>query len=129
MSQDELRELAKEPLVTIGSHSISHPNFCTLDPATAAREFGESKRELEQVLGKAVELFSFPHGAHDAQLVQQGLSIGYRRLFTVAPTVVDPSNSAALLGRVATEPDDWPMEFFLKLHGAYRWLARSVYRA
>ena len=28
-----------------------------------------------------------------------------------------------VVGRVATDPGDWPIEFRLKLMGAYRWIA------
>lgn len=125
LSQGELRTLASEPLVTIGSHSITHPNFLTLDREAAAREFGESKRELETVLGKPVELFSFPHGAHNRLLVEQAIELGYRRLFTVEPVPVTAASLGPLVGRVPVEPNDWPLEFKLKALGAYRWMAKS----
>ena len=123
MTGDEIRSLARDPLVTIGSHSVNHPDFLRLDAATADREFLDSKRELEALLERPVELFSFPHGACDEHLARQARKSGYRRVFTIEPERIDPSSSMLVVGRVAVEPDDWPIEFRLKLLGAYRWLA------
>jgi peptidoglycan/xylan/chitin deacetylase (PgdA/CDA1 family) len=69
VSASELRALTQVPLATIGSHSISHPNLLRLDPARSREELAASKAALEAVTGKAVDLFSFPHGAHDAALI------------------------------------------------------------
>lgn len=122
LSRAELQSLATEPLVRIGSHSVNHPNLCQLDAAAAARELAGSRRELEALLSQTVDLFSFPHGAHNDSLVKQAQDAGYRRVFTVEPQLLDPSSLGYVVGRVAVEPDDWSLEFRLKLLGAYRWL-------
>jgi peptidoglycan/xylan/chitin deacetylase (PgdA/CDA1 family) len=121
LSREELRALAAEPLVTIGSHSVSHPNFLALDSRAATREFAESKRDLEAEVERPVDIFSFPHGAHNRRLVNLARESGYRRLFTIEPRLVNPADPGLLVGRVSTEPDEWPLEFRLKLAGAYRW--------
>ena len=56
-------------------------------------------------------------------LVQLALDARYRRLFTIEPTLVDPLHLGVLNGRITVDPDDSPLEFFLKIHGAYRWNA------
>jgi peptidoglycan/xylan/chitin deacetylase (PgdA/CDA1 family) len=123
LSQDELRDLAQDPLVTIASHSINHPNFLRIDTQTAEREFRESRAELEQVLGRPIDLFSFPHGAHNAQLLDLARRAGYRGLYTVRPEPAQPAGPDFVAGRIATNPDDWEIEFRLKLAGAFRWQA------
>ena len=121
LTKDELCTLAQEPLLTIGSHSVTHPKFPALDRAAAAREFSESKNELESLLERPVDLFCFPHGACNEALIQLAADAGYRRVFTVAPHVIDPARPTLALGRIAVEPDDSPLEFRLKMTGAYRW--------
>jgi peptidoglycan/xylan/chitin deacetylase (PgdA/CDA1 family) len=123
LSKEELRTIAAHPLVTIASHSINHPNFLRIDQATARNEFTQSRAELERVLGRRVDLFSFPHGAHDTTLVQMALDAGYRGIFTVEPTCINATRDPFLAGRFAVEPDDWSAEFRLKVSGAYRWQA------
>ncbi len=125
MSRKELQMLATEPLVTIGSHTVSHPNLLQVSVREATRELAASKAELENLLSRQVEWFSFPHGAYDASLVRLAVEAGFRRLFTIEPTLVDPLRPGVVNGRVAADPDDWPLEFFLKIHGAYRWQAHS----
>lgn len=125
MTPEQLAELGQRPLATIGSHSINHPDFLTLDPATAAREFAESKHALESVLRRPVTTFSFPHGRFNRSLATQALEAGYSRLFGIQPHPARETTAHNLLGRVAVEPDDWPLEFRLKLLGAYRWMARG----
>ena len=121
LSGEELRALVAAPLVTIGSHSITHPNLTTLNRAQSEQELAGSKAQLEAAAGVTIDLFSFPHGAHSGALIDQALRIGYRRVFTVEPTIIDSDADAIDIGRVAADPGDWAVEFRLKLAGAYRW--------
>jgi peptidoglycan/xylan/chitin deacetylase (PgdA/CDA1 family) len=123
LSEDELLALADEPLATIASHSISHPNFLKLDHATADREFRESRKALELLLHRPIDLFSFPHGAHDEARLRQARDAGYAGIYTVEPELVTPAGARFVAGRIATNPDDPPLEFRLKMSGAYRWQA------
>ena len=126
MTPEELKWVAAEPLVTIGSHTVSHSNLLQVSTLEATRELAASKSELENLLGRSVEWFSFPHGAHSASLVGLAREAGYRRVFNIEPTRVDPLQPGYVNGRVAADPDDWRLEFFLKIHGAYRWLVHET---
>lgn len=119
ITMDELRDLAAEPLVTIGSHTVTHPRLSKLCREEVRRELAESKATLENLLGRSVDLFSFPHGDWTNGVVRQALVLGYRQLFTVDPCLVRPPGLAPLLGRFAVEPEDGPLSFRLKLAGAY----------
>lgn len=121
VSAEQLHALAKEPLVSVGSHSISHPNLLKLSPEQAALEFSRSKAHLEQVIGEEVGLFSFPFGAHNPALDQKAREVGYRRVFTSDPTWAFQGDDEFVTGRVSVNPDDWRLEFRLKIAGAYRW--------
>ncbi len=121
LSRQELMQVANEPLATIASHSINHPNFLRLDPPTASVELQASRETLENLLQRTVDLFSFPHGAHNSRLVALAHAAGYAGIYTVEPQSAPPPSSLFIAGRVATSPDDWLLEFRLKLAGAYRW--------
>jgi peptidoglycan/xylan/chitin deacetylase (PgdA/CDA1 family) len=123
LSEEELKSLKDHPLLTIGSHSVSHPNLTRLDQARTTSELSDSKARLETVLGRAVTLFSFPHGAHNAGTLSLARAAGYERVFTIVPELNLMATNAFVVGRVAVEPDDWPLEFRLKVLGAYRWMA------
>jgi peptidoglycan/xylan/chitin deacetylase (PgdA/CDA1 family) len=121
LTASELRSLSSMPLATIGSHSITHPNMLRLDQGSADYELRQSRDDLERVLGKPIELFSFPHGAFNNVLLDQARRAGYRRVFTIEPKSVEMKANAFAVGRVSVEPDDWLLEFRLKIAGAYRW--------
>ncbi|HJZ75881.1 MAG TPA: polysaccharide deacetylase family protein [Vicinamibacterales bacterium] len=121
LSAADLRALSRVPLASLGSHSITHRDLRRLDAADAERELVESKAALQAAAGVTIDLFSFPHGAHDARLLEQARRAGYRRVFTIEPETVRAGAAAFTVGRVAASPGDWLIEFRLKLAGAYRW--------
>lgn len=53
-------------LVTIGSHTSTHPILTTLARDALDAEIAESRIALEQHLGRSVDLFCYPNGANDA---------------------------------------------------------------
>jgi peptidoglycan/xylan/chitin deacetylase (PgdA/CDA1 family) len=125
MTTTQIAALRKQGLVCVGSHSVSHPNYLELDESHAAREFCESKAELEGLLGEKVALFSFPFGKYSERLVELARKVGYERVFTIEPESGWAHTDRFVTGRVAVDPDNWPIEFYLKLVGTYRWSAES----
>ena len=124
MTRDELRALVKDPLVTIGSHTVAHAHLVEVGPDRAAAELADSKAELERIVERPVDQFSYPFGARSAALDEQARALGYRRLFSTNPIPVSGRPDEFVLGRIAVDPDTSPLEFRLKLLGAYRWLAK-----
>jgi peptidoglycan/xylan/chitin deacetylase (PgdA/CDA1 family) len=116
-----LAELARDPLVSIGSHSMTHPNFTRIDEVEARRQMQGSKALLEEVTGREVSGFSFPHGAYKPASLSLARECGYLRIYTIEPRIVH-TGTDTVIGRVKVEPHDWPIEFRLKLLGAYRWM-------
>jgi peptidoglycan/xylan/chitin deacetylase (PgdA/CDA1 family) len=125
MSAERLRQLPAD-LVTIGSHTISHPYLPELSEAEARRELTQSKRELEAALGRPVESLSFPFGGHNAAIVDWARQAGYRRVFSILPHLALVGPNEFLTGRVGVDPDDSPLQFKLKIAGAYRWLPAAI---
>jgi peptidoglycan/xylan/chitin deacetylase (PgdA/CDA1 family) len=121
LTAEQLRELPTG-LVTIGSHTLTHPTMTDLDEVEARRQLLESRIRLEQILGRSIGMFSFPNGAFNERLVDWCRDAGYDRVFTILPRLAFSDPHEYLVGRVSTEPTDWPVEFRLKLSGAYRWL-------
>lgn len=62
LSWDEIRDMAIDPLCTIGAHTLSHRNLSTLNDKEARNEIAVSKIELEQKTGKPVLHFAYPYG-------------------------------------------------------------------
>ena len=62
MNWHELRELARDPLVTIGAHTRSHFALAKLSENDARDEIQESVAGIETELGRPCRHFSFPYG-------------------------------------------------------------------
>jgi peptidoglycan/xylan/chitin deacetylase (PgdA/CDA1 family) len=62
---EELRRL-DPAVVTIGSHTLTHPILPATPPAEVETEVRDSRRLLERGLQRPVELFAYPNGDHNA---------------------------------------------------------------
>jgi peptidoglycan/xylan/chitin deacetylase (PgdA/CDA1 family) len=67
LSWSEVREL-RDAGVTIGAHTVTHPDLRRLPLAQAAAEMRDSKARIEQALGTAVTSFAYPNGYYDARV-------------------------------------------------------------
>lgn len=122
---ERLSQLASD-LVTIGSHTITHPYLTSLPRQAARQELVNSMNTLKRLTGGSVRLFAFPYGDHDAASVEMCRSCGYERVFTIDPTPVVLSKKAFTRGRVVADPTDGMLEFFLKATGCYCWMSTGT---
>jgi peptidoglycan/xylan/chitin deacetylase (PgdA/CDA1 family) len=121
MSLEQIRALP-ESLVTIGSHTLTHPLLPSINLDQAKREIALSRTKLEEQLHRRIVVFSFPYGGFNQQLVEICHEAGYQRVFSTLPYFAFKEPREFVTGRVRVDPTDWPLEFRLKLAGAYRWL-------
>lgn len=62
LTWEQLREMAKDPLCTIGSHTMSHCRLVMKDNDSLMHELHDSKRILSEKLGVEIEHLSYPYG-------------------------------------------------------------------
>lgn len=62
LSYEQIREMSRDSLCTISAHTVSHPRLSTLPYSEQKKEITESIRQLEQIIGKRIEHFAYPHG-------------------------------------------------------------------
>jgi peptidoglycan/xylan/chitin deacetylase (PgdA/CDA1 family) len=62
MTWDELRGISRDPLCTIGAHTVNHYAVAQLNEADAIEELVESKQRLTEELGYAPRFFAYPYG-------------------------------------------------------------------
>lgn len=65
ITTENLKELAADALVTIGSHGVTHKNLNNLSAEEQKAELIESKRIIESIIGKPVNAFAFSHGQYN----------------------------------------------------------------
>jgi peptidoglycan/xylan/chitin deacetylase (PgdA/CDA1 family) len=84
LTWEQLRAMATDPLVTIASHSITHPeDLRGLPNERLRREIVESKRILETELGIAIDYFVYPVGKYDEQVQYWVQLAGYKAALTM----------------------------------------------
>ncbi len=86
MNEKQIREVA-ELGFEVGSHSCSHRDLTRLDDAALSAELVNSKRRLEDIIGKEVRTFSFPFGRHNREIVSASREAGYKLLFGLGSSV------------------------------------------
>jgi peptidoglycan/xylan/chitin deacetylase (PgdA/CDA1 family) len=62
----EMSEMGHE----IGSHSCTHPNFLLLSASERERELKESRKWLENLLGKNIRSFAYPYFLYDEKVLR-----------------------------------------------------------
>jgi peptidoglycan/xylan/chitin deacetylase (PgdA/CDA1 family) len=64
LSENDLRILAKEPIITIGCHTMNHPMLSYISTDAAKADITESLNYLKQLLGVSIEHFAYPYGKY-----------------------------------------------------------------
>lgn len=85
MSREQLLSCSQNPLITIGSHAVSHPFLTRCNKAQLEFELTESKRFLEDLIGQKVNLFAYPTGDYNRKVTEAVRDFGYRAAFSTDP--------------------------------------------
>jgi peptidoglycan/xylan/chitin deacetylase (PgdA/CDA1 family) len=107
MGWRELRELADAGM-EIGSHSLTHPFMHELSLDEVRHEFAESKRRLEDGLGRAVTLASLPRGSAAPGIGAVLAELGYEAFCTSEPGVVSDATDRFAMPRIAIKRSTSP---------------------
>ncbi|MDO5435329.1 MAG: polysaccharide deacetylase family protein [Clostridia bacterium] len=83
LTAEQLQILADDPLVTIGSHGVSHAHLSRLDEETQKAELETSKAELEDLLRQPVKYFAYPFGDFNETTLRLIKGAGYEAAFAV----------------------------------------------
>jgi peptidoglycan/xylan/chitin deacetylase (PgdA/CDA1 family) len=100
LSWDEIVELDRHPLITIGAHTESHLVLPRQAPWKAYQEIKKSKRILEQKLGHAISYFSYPYGGNNYLVRKIATFCGYEYAFTTEEHICRPEENSMALPRI-----------------------------
>lgn len=104
LNWDEVRELDAAG-IEIGSHTVSHPILTRVDDCRLRAEIGESKSRLEAMLNRTVELFCYPNGDYNPQVMREVERAGYRSAVTTDYGMNVQSQAPLLLQRIPAAND------------------------
>lgn len=124
LNWQQIREISDNG-IEIGSHTLSHPNLTNLDRRAAEKEISDSKKKIEDMIGKKVRYFAYPFGSRQAfsdpvkQIVRDS---GYERAYTNIMGFNDADTDPYELRRIRIYSYDNMLRFKMKIKGAYNWV-------
>jgi peptidoglycan/xylan/chitin deacetylase (PgdA/CDA1 family) len=117
LSWPELEELAHDPLVAVGAHSVSHPALPRLSDAEAWYEIDGSRRELLRRLSVQVQAFAYPAGLYGEREARMVRAAGFDVGVTTDPGVNRPGARPETLRRHVVDREDDLRMFTAKVIG------------
>jgi peptidoglycan/xylan/chitin deacetylase (PgdA/CDA1 family) len=91
MRWDEIKALAADPLVTIGSHTVNHTLLAKASEDVARRELVDGRSAVETRIGRPVEHLAYPYGGRDAAGEREfrlATELGFKTAVTTRPGVL-----------------------------------------
>ena len=82
LDRDDLVRMREDPLITWGSHGVTHRPLTELSDTDLENELRDSKARLEDILGKPVNHLCYPDGKYNAHVIDRAKAAGYRSACT-----------------------------------------------
>ena len=98
----------------LDSHTMTHPDLTTVDPAALRWELTRSRELLHRRFGVPVHFFCYPMGKFDARVVRAVRAAGYWGATTIRMGLARPSEMFTL-ARIRVDSGDGPSELATKL--------------
>lgn len=107
--------LSRFDYITIGAHTVTHPSLKTLSAKKQEYEIKESIKDIEEVTGHKVELFSYPFGYPDVDYDEDAIhilrNVGIKKAFTTGYALWKPGCSEYEIPRLVAR--DWELKKFI----------------
>jgi peptidoglycan/xylan/chitin deacetylase (PgdA/CDA1 family) len=105
LTWDRIREMAASDLVDFYSHAQSHIRCDRLQETELFEELGNSKRTIEEKLGRPCPYLCWPNGAYSDMAVRIAREVGYRALFTTSHGVAKLGSNPLAVKRIVVKDD------------------------
>jgi peptidoglycan/xylan/chitin deacetylase (PgdA/CDA1 family) len=116
---DEITSLDGQGVLRFEAHSVTHPNLTLLSVGAAEAEIRDSKRILEERLGRRIEAFCYPRGRFARREEDLVRKAGFRLAVSVNPGLNQPGMNRFALRRHSIERRDSMLDFRVKLEGGH----------
>lgn len=112
MTKSELQLLARDEIVEIGAHSVTHASLPAQAPPVLEHEILSSKSQLEEWLGRPITAFAYPYGEHNEAAMTVVRQAGFASACATWPGSVARNVNRFRLPRV--QVCDWNGEEFTR---------------
>jgi peptidoglycan/xylan/chitin deacetylase (PgdA/CDA1 family) len=100
MTWTEIAQLAADPLVTIGAHTVNHPALAKLSREAVRSEMDLSRSVIEAALSVRPEHLSYPYGDRGSAAAREfevAAELGFKTAVTTRPGVLFPEHGKHLM--------------------------------
>ncbi|RNC68897.1 MAG: hypothetical protein ED859_09060 [Desulfuromonadales bacterium] len=102
---DTVRAMERGGLVEFHSHTVSHRKCAELPHGDLVREIVESKRIMEQELGRPCPYFCWPYGSFSDTGIAVAREAGYEAIFTTIHGVAEVGSDPLRIKRIVVKDD------------------------
>jgi peptidoglycan/xylan/chitin deacetylase (PgdA/CDA1 family) len=110
MTSLQLKDITKQPLFSIGVHTVSHPALSSHPWEVQQKEISESKGYLENNLGWYMSSIAFPYGKFNEDTINIAKEQNLSAAFTTNEQVVSKQSDIYRLGRFQVK--NWDGQMF-----------------
>lgn len=119
MSWSDISNIKKTGLISIGSHTITHPRLNEISENEAKKEIFQSKKIIEEKTGGEITSFCYPDGKIGERIVSLVKEAGYRSATTTINGLNESNINPFLLKRIGG--GNMPVFVFaLKISGLFK---------
>lgn len=124
LSWDDIKIMRDSGLIVFGSHTLGpEPLVNIKSDEELKRQVYESKKILEEKLGRSVTLFSYPEGRFNAKIKNMVIAAGYKAAVATNPGKTFPNDDVFALKRLRISENAKNMfVFWFETSGFYNFL-------
>lgn len=127
MELSEIREISRHPLITIGSHTVTHPILKNCTKERQQEELRQSKITLGNWLDTPINYLAYPNGDYNSETLEITRKEGYTLAFSTKPGIIDPMKVDRLqIPRYSVNDDGGYFENLAKVTGIWQKVFSSV---
>jgi len=123
LTWDQVIEMSESGVISIGSHSMSHPWLPDLPDQRLDSEITGSRRAIESHLRKEIYAFSYPLGGLNKAVREKVIKAGYRIAVATNPGRKYPKHDLYAMKRLRiSNTSDNLFVFWFETTGFYTWI-------
>ena len=123
MTWPQILEMSESKVITIGSHSMTHPWLPDQPEQKMDSEIQDSKRAIESHLNKEVSAFSYPLGGFNNNVREKVIKAGYKIAVATNPGKKYPKHDLFAMKRLRiSNTSDNLFVFWFEITGFYTWI-------
>lgn len=120
MNHNQIKEIAKKTLFSIGVHGYTHANLDRISVEEAQFEILKGKEILESICEKPILAFAFPFGYYNTELITYCDKIGFKKILLLDYNTENDKNNSFVRNRFVINPHiSLKMQLVYLLKGNY----------